>query len=442
MSENALSTQAMLYWQMGDWNNIVLLENDENVTNTHFKILLASAYTQLGDFSNAKANLKFALSSGCDKKLVKQIMISTAYLTLGRLALLDNNPDKAKSFFDHAWSVLGLNNSQSLNQHHALILLSQISQVNTLDTISGQIHSFLSTRPAVSIIVPFYNLENELDACLNSIAKQTFRDFEVILISDCSVDSSLLIAESWTKKDNRFTLYKNERNEGVSFSRNKGLKLSKGEFIRFVDGDDELPPNSMHDLMACSTNQDMVRGSYITLKLDGSTMEDFVTGKPIIDVHPFMIPERSRSRLLYGITAVLIRRSILLDYFFSVGKQMAEDTTFLMDLFFSLERVSLIPNVVYIYKKRSDSLSEVYNLDITFFIDTFNRWYHFGILSKKYGQMEFASFSFGNALKYYFSKEIIPKIDLLKDDEKLEAKKSLSTLLKLYEIDTLPPSLD
>ena len=95
----------------------------------------------------------------------------------------------------------------------------------------------------VSVIIPVYNVEPYLKEALDSVINQTLREIEIICIDDCSTDNSYNILEEYAKKDNRIIIIKNEENLGVGISRNKGIRLSKGEYIGFVDGDDYIVNN-------------------------------------------------------------------------------------------------------------------------------------------------------------------------------------------------------
>ncbi len=102
--------------------------------------------------------------------------------------------------------------------------------------------------PKVSIIVPVYNVERYVGWCINSILKQTFRDFELILVNDGSTDGSLKILHNYQKLDNRVKVL-DIPNGGVSNARNFGLEHSTGEFIQFVDSDDVIEPNYTQRLL-------------------------------------------------------------------------------------------------------------------------------------------------------------------------------------------------
>lgn len=85
--------------------------------------------------------------------------------------------------------------------------------------------------------MPAYNAEKTLNQSLDSLLNQTFRMFETIIIDDGSTDSTALVAQQYTDKDQRFNYYHQE-NSGVSAARNKGVELSNGKFICFLDSDD------------------------------------------------------------------------------------------------------------------------------------------------------------------------------------------------------------
>ena len=96
--------------------------------------------------------------------------------------------------------------------------------------------------PAISVIVPVYNAETTLRRCVDSILKQAFVDFEVLLIDDGSTDSSGQICDEYGQKDSRVRIFHTE-NGGASSARNKGLDNAKGDWITFCDSDDYVYPD-------------------------------------------------------------------------------------------------------------------------------------------------------------------------------------------------------
>tara|TARA_Y100000589_G_C27121963_1_gene616846 strand:+ start:160 stop:957 length:798 start_codon:yes stop_codon:yes gene_type:complete len=97
--------------------------------------------------------------------------------------------------------------------------------------------------PLISIIVPIFNGEVTIESTINSILNQTFKDFECILINDASFDNSRKLVENFVNNDKRFVLINNEKNMGVTYSRNEGIKISRGKYLCFLDADDIWMPN-------------------------------------------------------------------------------------------------------------------------------------------------------------------------------------------------------
>ena len=95
--------------------------------------------------------------------------------------------------------------------------------------------------PILSIIIPVYNVEKYFRRCLDSVMSQSFRDYELLLVDDGSSDSSGAICDEYAVRDERIRVF-HKTNGGVSSARNVGLEHAKGEWIYFVDADDEVLP--------------------------------------------------------------------------------------------------------------------------------------------------------------------------------------------------------
>ena len=122
-------------------------------------------------------------------------------------------------------------------------------------------------NPLVSIIVPLYNQERYLDACLRSISRQSYKNLEVIVVNDGSTDNSSSMAKEWSKKDQRIRVV-DKCNEGAMKARLFGYELANGDYVAFVDSDDLLPKDSISILTNHIEGKkvDLVIGS-ITKKL-------------------------------------------------------------------------------------------------------------------------------------------------------------------------------
>ena len=94
------------------------------------------------------------------------------------------------------------------------------------------------SNPKVSIIIAVYNTEKYLKESIGSVLKQSMKDFELIIVDDCSTDNSLKIIEELTAKDNRIRIIKNKKNRQAEYCRNKAIKIAKGKYIAIHDSDD------------------------------------------------------------------------------------------------------------------------------------------------------------------------------------------------------------
>lgn len=105
----------------------------------------------------------------------------------------------------------------------------------------------------ISIIVPIYNAEKFLSRCVNSVLNQNYENIEVILVDDGSIDKSGKICDEYAKKDKRIRVI-HQKNSGVSAARNTGIDNATGDYIEFLDSDDEILPNLYNDLIPCIEN--------------------------------------------------------------------------------------------------------------------------------------------------------------------------------------------
>ena len=114
-----------------------------------------------------------------------------------------------------------------------------------------------------SIIVPIYNISSYIDQCVESIAKQTYKDIEIILVNDGSTDDSLTILKEWRKLDERIKII-NKSNGGLSSARNAGLACANGEYIVYIDGDDWVS----HDFLSSIVNYIEKKGIFDLICFD------------------------------------------------------------------------------------------------------------------------------------------------------------------------------
>lgn len=118
----------------------------------------------------------------------------------------------------------------------------------------------------ISLIIPVYNIETYLYKCLDSAINQTLNEIEIIIVNDGSTDSSIDIINQFLTIDKRI-IFINQENQGLSCARNAGIKISKGEFIAFLDSDDSIENSFLEDMynVAKKTNSDIVMCNYIKI---------------------------------------------------------------------------------------------------------------------------------------------------------------------------------
>ena len=136
---------------------------------------------------------------------------------------------------------------------------------------------------AVSVIIPMYNVEKYIKQCLESVAAQTFKNYEVIVVDDCSTDNSVKMVESLKADfEGRLQLIKMKKNNGSpGFPRNKGIKLAKGKYIVFLDSDDLFIDTALEELfnLAEETQADVLHANQFITSTDGS--EEFTVNTPV-----------------------------------------------------------------------------------------------------------------------------------------------------------------
>lgn len=119
----------------------------------------------------------------------------------------------------------------------------------------------MENQPLVSVVVPVFNAEKHLKNCVNSICSQSYRNLEILLVDDGSVDNSLALCHSLAKCDKRIKVF-DQPNSGAASARNKGLDETVGDCVLFVDSDDTISPTHIEALMDYA-QEDIVSTSFV-----------------------------------------------------------------------------------------------------------------------------------------------------------------------------------
>ena len=98
----------------------------------------------------------------------------------------------------------------------------------------------MTNQPLLSVIIPVYKVEKYLRQCVDSVINQTYKNLEIIVVNDGSIDNTSLIIDRYVKLDKRI-IGLEQKNGGPALARNKGLKIAKGKYVQYLDSDDCLP---------------------------------------------------------------------------------------------------------------------------------------------------------------------------------------------------------
>lgn len=218
--------------------------------------------------------------------------------------------------------------------------------------------------PKVSVVIPVFNAAPYLPACLESVLGQSFRDFELVVFDDGSTDGSAAVCDSFAAVDPRVKVVHSE-NVGVGRARAEGVRNSTGEWVMFVDADDELPTAAMETLLAASEGCDIVIGTAVDSH--GKVMRRY-ENRMINGVQ--WVRGMIDSTILPSPWAKIFRRSLLDEHVFDFPREfyMGEDMATNIRIALKCNSIRIIPDVVYIYKTREGNISSnSFTLDYAFY---------------------------------------------------------------------------
>lgn len=208
----------------------------------------------------------------------------------------------------------------------------------------------------ISIVVPVYNAEKELQRCVDSILRQSFSDWELLLIDDGSRDGSAKICDSLAGRDSRIRVYHKE-NGGVSSARNLGIRKAEGEYLIFADSDDTLFPDALETLYqkARETDAELVVCGFTYLVEQSGKSVDNLPEKAFCGGREAYLEERFladfRQEFFNPPWNKLIRRELLPENNIRFGEEYAicEDMAFSMQVLEKCGRICVIPVSLYCY---------------------------------------------------------------------------------------------
>lgn len=213
----------------------------------------------------------------------------------------------------------------------------------------------------ISVVIPCYNAAEYIKKCLDSLAVQTFKDFDVIIVDDCSVDETVdTINRLINLYEFDIVLLKNELNSGPSFSRKKGVKASKTKYVSFCDCDDWYDPEYLERMIVAieAEKADVVFCGYKVISRDGNVeMRSFVDRSCVFD---------PKNTLLLGLDSMcmLVAKRELFDNLPWPNVRNGEDMAIVPLLICETKKNVVIQDCLYNYYNRPSSASNRLSMDV------------------------------------------------------------------------------
>lgn len=198
----------------------------------------------------------------------------------------------------------------------------------------------------ISIITPVYNAAATLRRCLDSLAAQTYKEMEIVLVDDCSRDDSMAMLQEFAASRADVKLIHHEVNRGVANARNTGLDAATGDYVYFLDADDWLEPDALEQMARKASEGMDIVGCEWRLAFEKSermmSQPDF--GSPLEAMQQMMY-----GRMRWNLWLFMVRRELYEGIRFVPGQDMGEDMLVMHRLFMRASRVGLVQKHLYHY---------------------------------------------------------------------------------------------
>lgn len=216
-------------------------------------------------------------------------------------------------------------------------------------------------KTKISVVIPVYNSEKYIEECINSITNQTYKNIEIIIVNDGSIDNSEKIIKEYALKDKRIK-YIYKLNEGVSKARNTGIKISTGKYITFVDSDDIVEKNYLHNLINKNDEYDFVMMGYKIWNMKKNSYQTYNCIPFSGNIKKFIenIFNYIFSPILLGPCFKLFKREIIQNnnIIFPEDISFGEDAEFVFNYLKYVKKIKCIDKSEYLYRKNDkESLS-------------------------------------------------------------------------------------
>lgn len=222
--------------------------------------------------------------------------------------------------------------------------------------------------PQLSIIVPMYNSSKTIRTCVESVLKQDFNKYELILVDNGSTDNTLEICREYEKNDERITVIPLEYNGGANFARKIGLQIAKAPLIGFVDSDDWIESDMYSNLLKIyeETHCDLISSSWFVDYIEKDywyvEMDNFHQGLycdlPKEIYKTMLINENGKHGISYSLWNKIFKRTILIDVYNNVDMRVfyGEDVLVLFSYIMKITSIYITKRAFYHYNIRSGSV--------------------------------------------------------------------------------------
>ncbi len=246
----------------------------------------------------------------------------------------------------------------------------------------------------VSIIVPTYNCENFVKKTIDSILKQTYQNFEIIVIDDCSTDGTVEYIKSI--KDDRIVVLINEKRSGAAFSRNRGIAAASGDYIAFLDGDDIWHKTKLEDQLSFMKTND-----YLFSCTDYDVIDENDFSQHVVVSGPKVANHRMFLKTDYvGCLTIMYKRSVYPDLAIPNAIYKRNDYALWIKLS-EKTKCYRLKKVLASYRKTSNSLSSGKKRSLVkYHKEMFQKLYNFGKIKSTYYALRNVMYYFYRRIRY------------------------------------------
>lgn len=223
-----------------------------------------------------------------------------------------------------------------------------------------------------SVIVPVYNVEEYLPACIESVLSQTFSDFELILVDDGSPDRCGEICESFKERDNRIKVV-HKPNGGLASARKAGIQIAKGDYVFNLDSDDLIENDTLEYAYnkITDTNCEILTFSYRwvqdgkTVNITNDCIDEGLYERPDIKkyIYPKILMDKNMEHISYYLSGKAVKRELLTPHQLNVSDKISlgEDLCCVIPCYLNAKSVYISKKIAYLYTVRHTSISKAFN---------------------------------------------------------------------------------